>query len=319
MLKVTLLGTGGMMPLKERALTSLYVSWNGHSTLIDCGEGTQVQIRSAGLSFKAIDLLLLTHFHADHVSGLPGLLLSMGNQGREAPLMIAGPVGVERVVRSLRVIAPELPFDLSFLPLDTDDPQPLEHESLQITPFPLRHKMPCLGYRLYLPRVGQFDPEMAKRNQVPLPCWSQLQKQPEVWLDGIRYTRDLVMGPPRRGLTVVYVTDTRPLPTIAGIARDTDLLIAEGMYGDPEKLASAQEKGHMLMTEAAELARQANPRRFWLTHFSPAMPDPENWLSQAKAIFPRTELGWDGRQEDLAYTNEPSLPEDSTGNPACDP
>ena len=304
MLKVTLLGTGGMMPLKERALASLILSWNGHSALIDCGEGTQVQIRSAGLSFKSIDLLLLTHYHADHVSGLPGLLLSIGNQGRTEPLTVAGPPGLERVINGLRVIAPELPYELIYMPLDAKDPAEFAFEGLTVTPFPLRHNIPCLGYKFYLPRCGKFDMARAKANGVPLPCWSVLQKSPEAVFEGRTYTQDMVLGPARRGLTVVYATDTRPTPVISDMAQDADLLVAEAMYGDPEKLASAKEKGHMLMTEASELARVAKPRRCWLTHYSPAMPDPESWIPLAQAIYPAIELGQDGMAVDLAYTNE---------------
>ncbi len=307
MLKVTLLGTGGMMPLKERALSSLCVNWNGHALLIDCGEGTQIQIRSCGLSFKSIDVLLLTHYHADHVSGLPGLLLSMGNQGRTEPLMVAGPPGLERVVNGLRVIAPELPFVILFHPLDPHRSEPFIHEGLQITPFPLQHNIPCLGYKLHLPRAGRFEPERARMNGVPLTCWSRLQKEESVIEDGHTYTRDLVMGPPRQGLTIVYATDTRPVSVISEKASGADLLIAEAMYGDPDKRQAAREKGHMIMDEAAELARSANVRRLWMTHYSPAMPDPSIWLSRAQEIFPASELGWDGRQEDLAYPAESSI------------
>ena len=304
MLKVVLLGTGGMIPLRDRALASLIASWNGHSVLIDCGEGTQVQIRSSGISFKSIDILLLTHYHADHVSGLPGLLLSIGNQGRTEPLVIAGPPGLERVVNGLRVIAPELPFPVELLLIDPKSPESITYHGLMITPFALQHNIPCLGYQLHLPRAGKFDPERALSNNVPMPCWSILQRQPEAEYDGHVYTRDMVMGPERRGLTVVYATDTRPVPLIAKMAKEADLLVAEAMYGDPEKLPSAKEKAHMMMTEAAELARQAQPRRFWLTHYSPAMPDAEEWIALAREIFPKTEPGFDGMTIDLQYTDD---------------
>ncbi len=301
MLKVTLLGTGGMMPLHDRALTSLYVAWEGHAVLIDCGEGTQVQLRASGLSFKAIDLMLLTHYHADHVSGLPGLLLSMGNSGREAPLVIAGPPGLERVVDGLRVIAPELPFALEYRPLPVQAQTEFTLHGLMVTAFPLAHSIPCLGYRLHLPRVGLFDPALARRNGVPLRLWSVLQKQPQAEWEGRTFDRSMVMGPPRRGLTVVYATDTKPLPVIADMAREADLLIAEGMYGDPAKEDAAREKGHMMMREAAQLAEDAHVRRAWLTHFSPAMPDPETWLPDAQALCPVIELGEEGKQLDLQF------------------
>ena len=301
MLRVTLLGTGGMMPLKERALASAALSANGRNLLIDCGEGTQVQLRACRLSFKAIDAVLITHFHGDHVSGLPGLLLSMGNQGREEPLLIAGPAGLARVVDSLRIIAPGLPFDIEYRELDPDAPGAFEAAGLAVTPFPLRHGLPCLGYRLTLRRPGRFQPERARANGVPLRLWSVLQRQPQAALDGVTYTRDMVLTPPRRGITVVYATDTRPVDALERAARDCDLLIAEGMYGDPEKLPRARESGHMLMAEAARVAARAGAARLWLTHYSPAMPDPSPWLAGVREIFPHAEPGVDGMSVDLPW------------------
>ncbi|MBR1558667.1 MAG: ribonuclease Z [Clostridia bacterium] len=301
MLKVTLLGTGGMMPLKDRALASAMVSVNGRQVLIDCGEGTQVQLRVNGMSFKPIDGVLITHFHGDHVSGLPGLLLSMGNGGREEPLLIAGPTGLGHVVDALRVIAPELPFEVQYLELDPESPAPFTCAGLKIAPFPLKHSMPCLGYRLHLPRPGKFQPERARENGVPMRLWSVLQKQAAATLDGVTYTRDMVLTPPRPGLTVVYATDTRPVPAIAEAARDCDLLVLEAMYGDPDKLPRAVKSGHMLMEEAAHVAADAGARRLWLTHYSPAMPEPELWLDRAREIFPETVLGTDGMSVDLGY------------------
>lgn len=304
MLKVTLLGTGGMMPLKARALASAMLEANGRRLLIDCGEGTQVQIRACGMGFKAIDGVLITHFHGDHCSGLPGLLMSMGNQGREAPLLIAGPLGVERVVNSLRVIAPELPFNILFNEIDPAAPASFECAGFDVSPFALNHGMPCLGYRVTLRRPGRFLPEQARANGVPMKLWSVLQKQPFAECDGVTYTREMVLTPPRRGITVTYATDTRPTESLLNAAADCDLLIAEAMYGDPEKLPRTRESGHMLMEEAARIARDAGARRLWLTHYSPAMPEPQLWIERARAIFPGVELGQDGMQTDLQYIEE---------------
>ena len=301
MLKVTLLGTGGMMPMKDRALASCMAALNGRQLLIDCGEGTQVQVRAYKLGFKAIDGILITHFHGDHVSGLPGLLLSMGNGGRSSPLLIAGPPGVAHVVNCLRVIAPELPFEIEFLELDPDRASGFQCAGLDITSIPLKHGMPCLGYRLELKRPGRFLPDLARANGVPMKLWSVLQKQALAEWNGVTYTREMVLTPPRRGITVVYATDTRPVSAIAEAGRDCDLMILESMYGDPDKLGRARESGHMLMEEAAQLARDAAARRLWLTHYSPAMPEPELWLERARAVFPNVELGMDGMSVDLGY------------------
>lgn len=304
MLKVTLLGTGGMMPLMDRALASAMLEANGRRLLIDCGEGTQVQIRACGMGFKAIDGMLITHFHGDHISGLPGLLMSMGNQGREAPLLIAGPPGLERVVNCLRVIAPELPFDILFNEIDPAAPAGFACAGFEIAPFGLNHGMPCLGYRVMLRRPGRFLPDRARANGVPMKLWSVLQREPAAEYEGVYYTRDMVLTPPRRGLCVTYATDTRPTESLMEAAGDCDLLIAEAMFGDPEKLGRALESGHMLMEEAAQIARDAGARRLWLTHYSPAMPEPQLWIERARAIFPGAELGEDGKQIDLQYDEE---------------
>lgn len=303
MLKATLLGTGGMMPLQARALASAMLEVNGKRLLIDCGEGTQVRIRACGMGFKAIDGVLITHFHGDHVSGLPGLMMSMGNQGREAPLLIAGPPGLAHVVNSLRVIAPELPFEIVYREIDPDAPEGFECAGLSVQPFGLRHGMPCLGYRVTLGRPGRFLPEQARANGVPIRLWSVLQREISAQWEGRTYTREMVLTPPRRGIVVTYATDTRPTESLLEAARGCDLLIAEGMYGDPAKLERARESGHMLMDEAARIARDAGAARLWYTHYSPAMPDPALWIDAARAIFPAAELGEDGMSVDLPYSD----------------
>ncbi|MBR6418800.1 MAG: ribonuclease Z [Oscillospiraceae bacterium] len=303
MLEVTLPGTGGTMPLKNRWLTCCYVRQQGKSLLIDCGEGTQIALRCAGISVQDLSLLCITHYHADHISGLPGLLLSMGLDGRTAPLTIAGPPGLRRTVEGLRVIAPELPFPIEFREF-TEKYTHLEAAGMELTAFPLYHTMPCVGYRMHLPRIGKFDPERAKAAGIPVRAWGMLQKQESVTLDGVTYTRDQVLGPPRRGLTVVYATDTRPQRALTEAAEGCDLLITEGMYGDPEKRAKAQETRHMLFTEAAETARDAHAKRLWLTHYSPSLPDPQEYLHHAKAIFPETCCAGDGQHIDLPFSED---------------
>ena len=153
MLEVCLLGTGGMMPLPYRWLTSLMTRYNGSNLLIDCGEGTQIAIKDKGWGYKQIDTLCFTHFHADHISGLPGLLLTMGNTERTEPLTIIGPRGVERVVNSLRVIAPEIPFPIEFIEL-TEKEEVIEHKGYVITAFRVNHNVTCYGYTLDIKRTG---------------------------------------------------------------------------------------------------------------------------------------------------------------------
>ena len=156
MLDLCLLGTGGMMPLPYRWLTSLMLRYNGSSLLIDCGEGTQISIREKGWSFRPLDIICITHFHGDHISGLPGILLAMGNADRKEPLLMIGPKGLERVVNALRVIAPELPFKFEFLEL-TEPQQHIETDGYHIDAFRVNHKITCYGYSISIPRAGLFD------------------------------------------------------------------------------------------------------------------------------------------------------------------
>ena len=256
------------MPLPYRWLTAMMARCDGSSLLIDCGEGTQVALKEKGWSPKPIDVICFTHYHADHISGLPGLLLTMGNAERTEPLTLIGPKGLERVVGALRVIAPELPFPLKFIELE-EQRQQLKIGPYTIDAYRVNHNVICYGYSISIPRTGKFDVERAKAQGVPMKAWSRLQKGETLEMDGVTYTPDMVLGPDRRGLRVTYCTDTRPVPVIAEYAQDADLFICEGMYGEDGKEAKAREHRHMTMYEAADLARRAQPREMWLTHYPP--------------------------------------------------
>ena len=238
MLDICLLGTGGMMPLPYRWLTAMMARCDGSSLLIDCGEGTQVALKEKGWSPKPIDVICFTHYHADHISGLPGLLLTMGNAERTEPLTLVGPKGLERVVTALRTIAPELPFPLRFVELQ-ENRQQLKLGPYVIDAYRVNHNVACYGYAVSIPRAGKFDLERAKAQNVPMKAWSRLQKGETVEMDGAVYTPDMVLGPARRGLKVAYCTDTRPVPVIAEYAEGADLFICEGMYGEDGKEAKA--------------------------------------------------------------------------------
>lgn len=305
MLDVCLLGTGGMMPLPGRYLTSLLVRYNGSCLLIDCGEGTQIALKEAGWTFKPIDTICFTHYHADHISGLPGILLAMANADRTEPLTLIGPKGLTRAVNGLRVIAPELPFEIRMTEL-TDQVQTLDRQGMQVTAFRVQHTMVCYGYCVEIPRAGRFDAERARAAGIPLRFWNPLQKGRTIEEDGRVYTPEMVLGEPRKGLKVTYCTDTRPTEQIAVHAAGADLFICEGMYGDPEKEDKAREHRHMMMTEAAALAAGAvpQPAELWLTHYSPSMMHPEWYLKQVRKIFPRAETGTDGRMAVLRFADE---------------
>lgn len=284
MLDLCLLGTGGMMPLPKRALTALMTRFNGSSLLIDCGEGTQVSIREKGWSFHQIDVICFTHYHGDHISGLPGLLLSMGNAERTEPVTLIGPKGLERVVGALRCIAPELPFPIIYREIEGAS-QHFSVHGYEIDAYKVNHNILCYGYSIEIPRAGRFDPEKAEKNQVPKRLWSRLQKGETLTEDGIVYTQDMILGPARKGIKVTYCTDTRPTDSVVEAARDADLFICEGMYGEKEKAAKAVEHRHMTMQEAARIAAKAMPKEVWLTHYSPSMVRPEEYLESVRKIY----------------------------------
>jgi len=307
MIDVCLLGTGGMMPLPQRYLTALLVKYDGKGILIDCGEATQCALRKRGWSPKQIDMICFTHYHGDHIAGLPGMLLTMGNAERTEPVVLVGPKGLEKVVNALRVIAPELPFPIIYHEIKSDEEEfKLENEDLlTIKAFKVNHNVLCYGYSMKLFRAGKFDVVAAKAHNIDVKYWSFLQKGETVTTpEGIVYTPDMVLGPERKGIHLTYTTDTRPTQSIVDNAEGSDLFICEGMYGEPDKLIKAKEHKHMTMYEAAEMAAKAHVKEMWLTHYSPSLTNPKEYLPGAKKIFSNTIAAKDGRTVELRYTQE---------------
>ena len=298
MLDICLAGTGGMMPLPYRWLTSLMLRYEGSQLLIDCGEGTQIALKKRGWSFKPIDIICITHFHADHISGLVGLLLTMGNAERTEPVTMIGPRGLEKVVNALRIVAPELPFPIEFIEL-SEPSVTITVRDYVITAYKVQHAIPTYGYAVEIPRAGRFQVERAQALGLPVTYWNKLQKGETVEFEGETYYPEMVMGPPRKGLKVAYCTDSRPTRSIVEGARGADLFICEGMYGERGSEERAAEHKHMNFAEAAALAKAAEVRELWLTHFSPALNHPEEFIDVAREIFPN-----DGMSLTLKFTEE---------------
>lgn len=303
MLDICLLGTAGMMPLPYRYLTSLMARYNGSSLMIDCGEATQIAVKKAGWSFHPIDVICFTHYHADHISGLPGLLLTMGNAERTEPLTLIGPKGLTKVVTALRVIAPELPFEIRCIEIAGATQTFFQH-GYQITAFQVNHNVLCYGYTIEIKRQGRFCVEQAEALDIPKNYWSILQKGEQVQYKGRAYTPDMVMGPPRKGIKVTYCTDTRPTDSLIKNADSSDLLICEGMYAEKEKLAKAKQYKHMTFYEAAQTAKEANVQELWLTHFSPSLVHAEEYMPKVRKIFQNAHLGKDGKMAVLNFIEE---------------
>ena len=288
------------MPLPYRYLTALMTRFNGSSLLIDCGEGTQVAVKEKGWSFKPIDVICFTHYHGDHISGLPGLLLTMGNADRSEPLTLIGPKGLERVVTALRVIAPELPFPIVYREIEGAE-QTFEMNGYRLKAFRVNHNVLCYGYTLEIDRAGKFDAQKAKERNIPLKYWSRLQSGEEVKSEEGVFTPDMVLGPPRKGLKLTYTTDTRPTDSIRKNVPGSDLFICEGMYGEKDKAAKAKEYKHMTFYEAAELAKEAQVKEMWLTHYSPSLTRPEQYMGEVRKIFPQAKAGKDGMSAELKF------------------
>lgn len=304
MVDVALLGCGGGMPIPERYLSSLLINYKGRKILLDCGEGTQVSMKILGWGFKSIDVICITHGHGDHIVGLPGLLATIGNSGRTEPITIIGPVGITDIVKGLRVAAPYLPYEINILenPLEPVkietsincmNPIVEEFHDLIISTLELEHSAKCLGYNFYFRRKPKFNMESAVKNEIPKMFWSRLQKNETVIDQGKTYLPSMVLGKERIGIKLSFITDTRPTSEIATFIKGSDLFICEGTYGNEEDIEKAIKNKHMTFGEAAGLALKGEVQELLLTHFSPAMPNPEEYKDRAEGIFENTTIGVD--------------------------
>ncbi len=295
MLEVCLLGTGGTVPLPSRWLTSCLIKFQGKQVLIDCGEGTQIALHEQGISVKHIDAIFLTHFHADHTAGLPGLLLSMAKADRTEPITVYGPKGLKEILEGVYLIARYIPFEIAYVEYESKEVK-FDVCGMHVTAFGVRHSVPCYSYVFDIDRNARFEVEKAQANEVPMKFWGRLQKGETVCEGDVTYTPDMVLGEARKGLRFAYSTDTRPVHSILEHVQNADLFIGEGMYGDTEKLEKAKLNQHSLMSETAAIASEANCKRLWLTHYSPSMMTPQDYTESVRSIFANTTISQDGQR-----------------------
>lgn len=301
MLNLTLLGSGGGMPMPNRFLSSLLINYKGRKILIDCGEGTQVAMRKMNTGFKAIDIICITHFHGDHIFGLPGLLSTMGNSGRVVPLTIIGPLGLRKVVEGFMNIISYLPFEINLI----EDPKSSINiiDGIEISTLNLLHSSPCIGYSFYVERKPKFLPGKAKINNVPKEIWNKLQNGESVELNNKIYTSNMVLGKERKGIKLSFITDTRPFDEIISFILGSDLFVCESTYLKEDDLEKAIQNHHMTCKEAAGLAYNAKVEELLLTHFSTSIDEPQIIGEYVRTLFNETIIGFDGWTKTLVYND----------------
>ncbi len=300
MIDICMLGTCGMMPLPGRWLSCMLLRYGSTLTLFDCGEGTQVPWKALGWGFRQLGAICLTHMHADHVAGLPGILFMVAHAGRTETLDIYGPVGTTYIVEGLRRIAAELPFPIQIHEMPGNATFSLPG-GLRGSCVAAAHGIPCLAYRVDLERKPAFQVDKAQKLALPVEFWSRLQHGEAVEYQGQTFMPQQVLGAPRRGLSLAFITDTRPTATLSQLAYDVDLLVCESMYDDPADLPLAQAHGHMYAEEAAGIALAAQAHELLLTHFSPKIMDPSQAERAARRVFANTRAARDGLVVTLSF------------------
>ncbi len=306
MIDLILLGCGGNMPMPNRYLSSLFINYQGRKILIDCGEGTQVSMRMKNCGFKNIDLICITHLHGDHTIGLIGLLSTIANSSRTEDLTIVGPVGIIETMNAIRVLVEYLPYNINVV----ENPEGSfallnKHlKDLEISTLNLEHSTECLGYSLYFNRKAKFNVEKANLNEVPKILWQKLQEGRSIEYEGKLYTPNMVLGDDRKGIKISFITDTRPIFTIPEFIKNSDLFVCEAMYGDDLDISKAVKNKHMTFREAANLANLGDVKQLLLTHFSPSLENPYDYIENATSVFNNTIIGEDRLELHLNFDDE---------------
>ncbi len=304
MLSITFLGTSASIPTIDRNVAGLAVQREGETILFDCGEGSQRQMMRYGVGFTFREIFF-THYHADHMLGVTGLLRTLGLQDRSMPVMLYGPKGAQRVLGA----AISLGIERNKFPVEILEVKPgdrLGRDDYDVVVFETDHRADTVGFALVEhARLGRFNPARARELGIPEgPLWGALHRGKAITLpDGRSIAPSDLVGAPRRGRSLVYTGDTRPHLAVVEAAREADLLVHEATFGGDEQ-ERAKETGHSTAAEAARVAAEAGARRLVLTHISSRYNrDTAELLAEAKAVFPQTIIARDGLTLDVPYND----------------
>ena len=308
-----MLGTGGTYPLTTRALASAYVRVAGVGILIDCGEATQIEMQKYGIGFNSTDYILITHLHADHVSGMLGMMLAFKQAQRTKPVTIVGPVGIKKYVETFLMITSKFGYPVNFVELQKGAPNIQIRTGLKkeviIKSVPALHSKPCFAYSIDLERKPKFIREKVEQMGIPVQYWKALSQGKDIVYQNEIYKGSDFVSKPRKGLKISYVTDTRPMPHFRDFIKNSDIAIIEGMYRDKDKMDKAKSEKHMLWDESVSLARDNGIGEVILTHFSPSLQIEPNDANLLKSKLSNAVLGRDGLYRHLKYEDEPIVPE----------
>lgn len=306
MLSYKLLGSGGVMPLPNRYLTALYVQYKTTQVLIDCGENIQTAAKRFDCSLFAVDAIFLTHLHSDHTLGLPGLLTTLNNLGRTKPLIVYGPLGTTALVSKILNLIGKLSFFVYSVEIHQGDT--IDFGGLTVEAFKLEHSVLCFGYSVEVVRAPSYNEDVVQKTGLTAAHVAAVQCGYILHYGNLVLSLNNVFGPDRDRKKIVYATDTGYCPALVKGCRDADVAIVEGSYGDASQIPKSMNENqiHMTFEQAATAAKEANVKSLILTHFSPTMPDPENYINNARSIFPNTMCAYDGlcNSEDYKQTDD---------------
>ncbi len=302
MVTVKIIGTGGVYPIPKRRLPVLYIENgdnDGRACLIDCGEGTQVALREMGINMGKIDAIYITHTHADHVMGLPGLLMTIGLSERTKPLDVYTPVGTKTALLKLFEICGPLPYELKIHEVGSGDT--VKQKNYKAEAFSVKHTVTCMGYNIIFEKPAHFDVQKAKAIGFDPRNFKILLADGEFNMDGKIITPDMVTDGADRSFKICYLTDSAFCENFVENAKDADLFVCEAMYADEEKYETAQKKRHMMMQQACEIAKKANVKNLWFTHISPAWNNPFEFEKTAKELFEGSHFPHDGETGEFKF------------------